>query len=138
MAPYLLLSAQKEKKASFPQLLPAISKRQIRWGMMGRHHSVLPCAVARFFSYSVPSLHTQEREAEQGHTSCHLFLSYGSTRGFPPFHAHTEVREKGKSLQRAVIYFASHLFSLSLGTSSQKKTKDFPGLTFFSEVTLSL
>jgi len=99
--------------------------------MTDKHHSVLPCAVVLFFPVSVSSLHTQEREAEQDQTSWHLFLGYGSTRGFPPFHTHTEVRERGKSLQRAVIYFASHLFSLSLGTISQKKSKDFSGRTCF-------
>lgn len=90
------------------------------------------CCGSLFLIYSVPPLRTYKGEIKPGQISCHHVLGYGTTRGFSPFHRDILRSEKRKSPTRAVIYFASHLFSVSLGTTSYKKAQDFSGLTCFS------
>lgn len=100
--PYILtytffFLCKRKKNTSFPQLLSAISERQIRWRMRAWYCTTFPVLCLFYsFLFSAP-MHMHKGEVKPGQISCHHVLGYGTTRGLSPFHRHTEISEKEKS-----------------------------------------
>lgn len=139
---FCFLCKKKVKKVHpfhYSRLLPAISKRHIRWVMMGSHCSVFPCAAALLFFLTQCLLCTHRKERQN---MAKPFTTFSWVMGVPEVILPSMISlrsEKMGSFYRGLIYVASPFFCASLGTISQKKAKDFLGLTcLFSEVTLSM